>query len=78
MRLDDVFLDYKYSDTYNNLPDAYERLLLDAINGDQSLFTRTDEIESSWKYVTNILQMWESGSVPLREYPIGSDGVVLQ
>lgn len=74
MQLSDVYLDYKYSDTFDNLPDAYERLLLDAIAGDQSLYTRTDEIESSWRYITNILQLWNSENVPLQEYAIGSAG----
>ncbi len=77
MRLADVFLDYSYSDTFKNLPDAYERLLLDVMHGDQSLFTRTDEIESSWEYVTRILDLWKQESVSLQTYATGSKGVEL-
>jgi glucose-6-phosphate 1-dehydrogenase len=72
MKLQDVFLNYEYSDTYNNLPDAYERLLMDTLIGDQSLFTRTDEIEASWKFITNILQLWEKVQQPLTIYEPGS------
>jgi glucose-6-phosphate 1-dehydrogenase len=74
MRLQDVHLDYSYSDTYNHLPDAYERLLIDCMMGDQSLFTRSDEIEASWKYVTNILDLWRSERMPIAHYDIGSWG----
>jgi glucose-6-phosphate 1-dehydrogenase len=76
MRLQDVHLDYSYSDTYNHLPDAYERLLIDCMVGDQSLFTRSDEIESMWAYVTNILKLWRSGEVPLVSYSSGTWGPI--
>jgi glucose-6-phosphate 1-dehydrogenase len=74
MKLSAVDLGYSYKDTFNHLPDAYERLLLDAMNGDQSLFTRTDEIESSWVYVTNMLNLWQSENVPLQTYESGTKG----
>lgn len=54
--------------------DAYERLLLDAVMGDQTLFARTDEIVSSWQFMTNILTGWQEKKAPLFEYPIGSWG----
>ncbi len=76
MKLQDVFLNYEFSETYNNLPDAYERLLMDAFLGDQTLFTRTDEIESSWKFVTNIIQLVSEVGTPLAIYDPGSTGPV--
>lgn len=54
--------------------DAYERLLLDTIRGDQTLFARTDEIEASWKFVTPILESWKQKHIPLSVYKPGSDG----
>ncbi|MDQ3099024.1 MAG: glucose-6-phosphate dehydrogenase [bacterium] len=72
MKLQDVFLNYEYTETYQNLPDAYERLLMDSLLGDQSLFTRTDEIESSWRFVTNILKLWSETEVPLHIYEAGT------
>ncbi len=74
MNLQDVFLNYEYSDTYNNLPDAYERLIMDSLLGDQSLFTRTDEIEASWKFVTSILSLWNEVGTDLKIYEKGSNG----
>lgn len=56
------------------LPDAYERLLLDAINGDASLFTRDDEIDRAWAIVDAIQAEWDKGSVPLADYEPGSWG----
>ena len=53
----DVTMEFHYRSTFNceNLPDAYERLLLDAINGDQSLFARNDEIESAWRLIDPLI-----------------------
>jgi len=56
-------------------PEAYERLLLDCILGDATLFTRADEVEQAWAYTTDILKAWQSESpkgLPL--YPAGSWG----
>jgi glucose-6-phosphate 1-dehydrogenase len=47
------------------LPDAYERLILDALHGDASLFTRSDEIELAWSLVDPILQGWSSNHAPV-------------
>jgi glucose-6-phosphate 1-dehydrogenase len=55
------------------LPEAYERLLLDALRGDATLFMRSDELEAAWEFVTPILEAWQSSSeVPI--YPAGSWG----
>ncbi len=56
-------------------PDAYERLLQDAILGDPTLFLRSDEIEASWRYCDAVRAAWsEPGAVPLREYAAGTWG----
>ena len=56
-------------------PDAYERLLLDAVMGDQTLFLRADEIEASWRYADEVLAGWQGLEAPsLLEYPAGSWG----
>ena len=56
-------------------PEAYERLLLDALKGESSLFARADEVEESWKIVDSIRAAWvNAGASPLRTYPAGSWG----
>lgn len=57
-------LDFYYSQLGTPIPDAYERLLLDAIRGDQTLFMRADEVEAAWRIVTPILQHWGNSSEP--------------
>lgn len=73
-----VDLEFHYKDTFeqNALPDAYERLLLDAINGDPTLFTRDDEIEAAWRLIDPLLNGWaEAESAPsLVQYEKGSWG----
>ncbi|MBV7329861.1 glucose-6-phosphate dehydrogenase [Chloroflexi bacterium TSY] len=58
-----VDMDFHYADSFSNidLPDAYERLLLDAIQGDASLFARSDEIDNAWQLIDPILANWENG-----------------
>lgn len=53
---------------------AYERLLLDALRGDPTLFLRSDEIEASWRYADEVRSAWADGDVPLREYEAGTWG----
>lgn len=57
-----VDMDFHYRDSFGKqpLPDAYERLLLDALAGDASLFTRSDEIEAAWKVIDPLIAAWES------------------
>jgi glucose-6-phosphate 1-dehydrogenase len=45
-------------------PEAYERLLLDSLAGDMTLFTRSDEVEAAWEFVTDILEAWEEHHSP--------------
>ena len=57
------------------MPDAYQRLLLDALNGDASLFARSDEVELAWGIIDPILAAWQSPAAPpLETYPLGDWG----
>jgi len=69
-------MDFSYRTTFgSDRPDAYERLLLDAIQGDPSLFIGQDEIEAAWRFIDPILQTWrENDDAPLPAYAAGSDG----
>jgi glucose-6-phosphate 1-dehydrogenase len=73
-----VNMDFDYPKAFGNiaLPDAYERLLLDAIKGDASLFTRNDNIEDAWHLIDPILKGWVSSpdAPPLVAYPRDSWG----
>lgn len=75
-RTQPVKMHYRYSTTFgSNTPEAYERLILDAMIGDSTLFIRGDETEASWKLLTPILKQWEtSGSIGMEEYAAGSWG----
>lgn len=71
-----VGMDFRYdslSTTY--LPDAYERLLLDAMLGDSTLYARSDALEASWKFIDPILRFWKMQGVEgLFPYAPGSGG----
>ncbi|MFL5387920.1 MAG: glucose-6-phosphate dehydrogenase, partial [Myxococcales bacterium] len=71
-----VSMDFRYGRTFAAAsPEAYERLLLDALKGDQTLFTRRDEVEAAWKLVGGILQITESKDHPAPfRYPAGTWG----
>lgn len=71
-----VDMNFHYHDSFErDLPDAYERLLLDALAGDPALFIHRDEIETSWDLVDPIQQAWEADSAsPLAAYEPGSTG----
>jgi glucose-6-phosphate 1-dehydrogenase len=71
----DLAFDYKSAYHDKVLPEAYERLLLDAIQGDAALFMRADEIERAWEIMDPIIAATEHpDGPPLEEYPIGSEG----
>jgi glucose-6-phosphate 1-dehydrogenase len=55
-------------------PEAYERLITDAMRGDPTLFTRNDEVEAQWRIIDPILERWEKDDSPLAEYAAGSAG----
>jgi glucose-6-phosphate 1-dehydrogenase len=71
-----VEMDFHYRDSFGDgLPEAYEKLLLDALEGDASLFTRSDAIEASWKLIDPVLRAWENDQNPaLATYNLGSWG----
>jgi glucose-6-phosphate 1-dehydrogenase len=60
-----VRFEFNYKDSFTQeLPEAYERLLLDALRGDATLFTRSDELDAAWEFVTPILEAWRGGPAP--------------
>ena len=71
-------MDFSYSDFMQgeDIPDAYERLILDALLGDQTLFVRNDTVEASWRLFMPLLRAWEADldNVPLCFYPAYSEG----
>jgi glucose-6-phosphate 1-dehydrogenase len=71
-----VAMDFDYEDFFKKTsPEAYERLLLDVMAGDATLFMRRDSVEASWQWITPILDRWaEVGQVPLPTYAPGSWG----
>ena len=75
-RTQPVKMHFRYATTFgSNTPEAYERLIVDAIVGDSTLFIRGDETEASWKLVTPVLDSWqELGNKGVAEYAAGSWG----
>jgi glucose-6-phosphate 1-dehydrogenase len=76
VQLDEVTMDFLYDRTFSQRsPEAYERLLLDALRGDAALFTRSDEVEYAWRFITSVINGWASLPPPTfpNYYPF-SDG----
>jgi glucose-6-phosphate 1-dehydrogenase len=72
-----VIMSFHYDDAFgrSGIPDSYERLILDALHGDPSLFIRSDAIETAWRFIDPILQAWEGPDAPpLHEYVQGAFG----
>jgi len=70
-----VTMDFNYDDTFQTtLPEAYERLLLDVLRGDSTLFLRTDELEAAWQFVTPLQQAWENQKIVPEPYRSGTWG----
>lgn len=65
----------RYKDKY--IPDAYERLILDAIRGDQQHFVRRDELRAAWSIFTPLLHEIDAGKHEPQEYAIGEAHIVL-
>ena len=72
--IDTLNMDFNYSDVFGvEIPEAYQRLLLDCMVGDQTLFTRYDSVEIAWQLMAPVLEAWEkSDSIPL-EYAAGGE-----
>jgi glucose-6-phosphate 1-dehydrogenase len=75
MRIRPVNMEFLYGTAFlSQSPEAYERLILDAMRGDATLFTRDDEVEAQWRVIEPILEAWGEGRPPLVEYAAGSAG----
>jgi glucose-6-phosphate 1-dehydrogenase len=75
MRIRPVNMEFLYGTAFmSQSPEAYERLIMDAMRGDATLFTRDDEVEAQWRIVDPILESWESSPGPVPQYPAGSGG----
>ena len=68
-------MDFRYGTAFAvPPPEAYERLLLDVMLGDPTLFTRSDEVENAWRFITPILDAWKQSHDPPATYPAGTWG----
>ncbi|WP_345988490.1 glucose-6-phosphate dehydrogenase [Sulfurimonas sp. HSL1-2] len=74
MHLREMALDLNIPENAPRTPEAYERLLLDVIRNNATLFMRRDEVEAAWKWADPILEEWEGGTVGLKNYAAGTDG----
>jgi glucose-6-phosphate 1-dehydrogenase len=76
MQLTATDLDFNFAREFAGvMPDSYQRLLLDAMNGDASLFARSDEVECAWAIIDPIIAAWKgSAAPPLETYPLGQWG----
>jgi glucose-6-phosphate 1-dehydrogenase len=75
-RVQTVNMDFHYDDLADvRLPSAYERLLLDCMQGDATLYSRGDAVEKAWEYVQPIMNAWENNKdIPVYGYPAGTWG----
>ena len=75
MRIRPVNMEFLYGTSFmSQSPEAYERLILDAMRGDATLFTRNDEVDAQWSIIDPILKTWAAGQPPLTEYESGTPG----
>ena len=75
MKLMESALDFRFDTSTKEHPDAYQRLLLDALVGDASLFARSDEVELAWEIIDPIIAAWRSPAAPtMQSYPLAGWG----
>jgi len=75
LHLAPVTLDFRYGEVFGGQPpEAYERLLLDAIHGDATLYARGDWVEQAWAILAPVLEAWRESDAPLPVYEAGSWG----
>ncbi|HEY2602792.1 MAG TPA: glucose-6-phosphate dehydrogenase [Thermoleophilaceae bacterium] len=75
MRVRPVKMEFAYGTSFmSQSPEAYERLILDTMRGDATLFARDDEVEAAWGIVDPILEAWANAAGPLPQYLAGSPG----
>lgn len=75
MRIRPVNMEFLYGTAFmSESPEAYERLIMDAMRGEATLFTRDDEVEAQWRIIDPILEAWADDRVPVARYESGTDG----
>jgi glucose-6-phosphate 1-dehydrogenase len=75
MRIRPVNMEFLYGTAFlSESPEAYERLLLDAMRGEATLFTRNDEVEAQWRICDPIVSTWSERPGPLPQYAAGTQG----
>jgi glucose-6-phosphate 1-dehydrogenase len=75
MRVRPVNMEFLYGTSFlSQSPEAYERLILDTMRGDATLFARDDEVEAAWRIIDPILEAWSKDSGPIPQYKAGSSG----
>ena len=74
-RIRPVTMDFRYGAAFGMpSPDAYERLLLDVLTGDSTLFARSDEVDAAWRIIDPLITAWQESGDALEPYPAGSWG----
>jgi glucose-6-phosphate 1-dehydrogenase len=75
MKLRPVNMDFLYGTSFlSQSPEAYERLIMDAMRGDATLFTRNDEVEAQWRIIDPVLEGWSQSGDAVPQYEAGTDG----
>ena len=75
MDIQPVNMEFRYGTSFGvEPPEAYERLLLDCMVGDQALFTRGDEVEASWRWISRVHEAWAASSSDVERYEAGTWG----
>ncbi|WP_342358911.1 glucose-6-phosphate dehydrogenase [Terrarubrum flagellatum] len=75
MRLRRIPLDMTFAEAFHTRnPDAYERLLMDVVRGNQTLFMRRDEVEAAWSWIDPIQEAWKANEEPPKPYASGTSG----
>lgn len=74
MRLQTVDLELNSITDMKRKPEAYERLLLDVIRSNPTLFMRLDEVEAAWRWTDTIIEAWSDNITPMKSYTAGTNG----
>jgi glucose-6-phosphate 1-dehydrogenase len=75
MRIRPVNMEFLYGSAFmSQSPEAYERLILDAMRGDATLFTRNDEVDAQWSIIDPVLKAWSGDDRPVATYEAGTEG----
>ena len=75
LRVKSLPLNLSYAESFMlRYPDAYERLLMDIVRGNLSLFMRREEVEAAWRWVDGLIDAWDASGYEPEAYPAGTDG----